>query len=197
VGRGYRAKGAVFQEGSLLPNIEAFGHTLEEYDGPCLTAGVGFTGYHWRPRRSLGGTYDEAWQRERSPLLPVDFDRRFWNGASAGLIVRGRLRGDEPLLVRGAAPAAISARLPGIAPPVCEVRRRAAGLTKLNTELDTVIVDIDNNQVLLVWRGMLVAPERLQGIREVRVSCVNAPKARRPARQENTNRLRLVSTGPQ
>lgn len=185
-GRGYRAKGATFRDGSPLPNIEAFGCTLDAYDGPCQTVGFGFTGHHWQPRRQLGGTYDAAWQRDRSPLLPRDFDRRFFNAASAGLVRRGRLRGDEPLMVRGARDAAISARLPGVAAPVCQILRRGAGMTTLSTELDTVIVDIDAMQVLLLWRGALPAPEGMQGIRELRLRCDDAPKPKAP-------RIRLVS----
>src|SRR6185312_15435820 len=134
LGRGYRAKAAAFREGSLLPNIEAFGHTLEAYDGKCLTVGFGFTGHHWQPRRQLGGTYDAAWVRDRSPLLPLDFDREFFNAASAGLVRRGRLRGDEPLMVCGAREVAISAHLPGVAAPVCQILRRSGGLTTLSTE---------------------------------------------------------------
>lgn len=46
-------------------------------------AGFGIVGRAWAPRLPLAGTYDEAWQRERWPGLPTDFDFGYWNGAPA------------------------------------------------------------------------------------------------------------------
>ena len=35
----------------------------------------------WPQRNRFAGTYDEKWLDTRHPLLPLDFDRRFWNCA--------------------------------------------------------------------------------------------------------------------
>ena len=44
-------------------------------------AGFGPIARHWLPRRSLAGSYDERWQENRMPLLPLDFDERFFFAA--------------------------------------------------------------------------------------------------------------------
>ncbi|MGH8463028.1 MAG: DUF2169 family type VI secretion system accessory protein [Pseudomonas sp.] len=46
-------------------------------------AGFGTLARMWAPRLALAGTYDEAWQAERWPGLPTDFDFGYWNGAPA------------------------------------------------------------------------------------------------------------------
>ena len=46
-------------------------------------AGFGPVGYHWQPRVSYGGTYDKVWEERRDPLLPDDFDRRYFRCAPA------------------------------------------------------------------------------------------------------------------
>lgn len=73
-------------------------HTLEypgrspESAGP---AGFGPVACHWLPRRSYAGTYDDAWVRDRKPLLPADFDPRFALCAPRDQLVPGYLRGGE------------------------------------------------------------------------------------------------------
>lgn len=46
-------------------------------------AGFGAVGRAWAPRLALAGTYDDSWQAERWPYLPLDFDFAYWNGAPA------------------------------------------------------------------------------------------------------------------
>jgi len=99
VGVGYRAKRARFVAGALLPNIEDPKQLLTKYRGRSVAAGFGFVAPHWEPRRSLAGSYDEAWSRERMPLLPLDFRREFFNAAAPGLVATPHLRGDEVVRV--------------------------------------------------------------------------------------------------
>lgn len=49
----------------------------------------------WRFRQKHSGTYDEHWLNERHPLLPADFDPRFWQCAHPDLIATPHLLGDE------------------------------------------------------------------------------------------------------
>lgn len=46
-------------------------------------AGFGVVGRAWAPRLALAGTYDDTWQNERWPHLPLDFDFAYWSGAPA------------------------------------------------------------------------------------------------------------------
>ncbi len=49
----------------------------------------------WQQRQRHAGTYDEAWLEGRHPLLPEDFDPRFWQCAHPDLIATPHLAGDE------------------------------------------------------------------------------------------------------
>jgi hypothetical protein len=46
-------------------------------------------------RRKYAGTYDAAWQAQHFPLLPKDFDLRFFNAAAPELVANGYLLGGE------------------------------------------------------------------------------------------------------
>lgn len=141
-----------------LPNIENPKQLIGQYGAVVAPWGFGFTSPNWQPRARFAGTYDEQWNQTRKPLLPVDFDRRFFNAAAPGLIAPGYLRGDEDVVVLNATPVPrLAFRLPGIAPPLCRVVLRGQRETRLATNLDTVIVNTDEQQVILLWRAYALA----------------------------------------
>jgi hypothetical protein len=124
----------------------------------------------WQPRASLAGTLDEAWEKERMPLVPKDFDRRFFNGASAGLIAPGYLRGDEPVTVAGAsARGALSFRLPGMPPPRCRVGLAKGRDAAVEMQLDTVVISPDEDRVFLTWRGHVALRDGPHDVRAVTI----------------------------
>lgn len=47
--------------------------------------GFGAIGTHWSPRREFFGTADELWQKDRCPILPTDFDPRYYSVAHPSL----------------------------------------------------------------------------------------------------------------
>lgn len=57
--------------------------------------GLGLVSPWWKFRQQHAGTYDEAWLEERHPLLPRDFDPRFWQSAHPDLIATPGLVGNE------------------------------------------------------------------------------------------------------
>jgi hypothetical protein len=129
---------------------------VRDYGATPAPAGFGFTSPDWQPRAALAGTYDEQWINERMPLLPKDFDRRFFNAASPGLIAPGYFRGDEAVSVENASPrATISFNLPGVPPPECRIQLVGRPDATVQTNLDTVIVNTDEDLLLLLWRGHL------------------------------------------
>ncbi|HEY8927094.1 MAG TPA: DUF2169 domain-containing protein [Polyangia bacterium] len=172
VGTGFRGKGA-FEEGLRLPNLEDPQHPIRSLGDRPPPAGFGFVSPHWKPRAALAGTFDEAWQKSRAPLLPKDFDRRHLNAASPGLVASGYLRGDEPVLATGVHPSgrALSFALPGVRPPRVAVRLAgSAAPTDVLLNLDTVIVDADHPRVLLLWRGHLPLRTGPHDVRAIEVS---------------------------
>ena len=176
VGVGFRARGSRFQEGAPLPNLEDPRARLTRYRGRSRPAGFGFTCPHWEPRRRLAGTYDAAWERERMPLLPEDFQRRFFNAAAPALIAPRFLRGDEAVLVRGASPEGqLSFRLPAIQPPVSRLSFRDRPDETLVGNLDTVIIDLDARKLLLLWRAFTGLDEGPLDVRAIEVSAEGVP----------------------
>jgi hypothetical protein len=90
------------------------------------------------------------------PLLPIDFDRRFFNAASPGLVAPGYLTGNEAVCVENASPrGTIRFNLPGIVPPECRVQLVGRRDALVTTNLDTVIINTDEDLLILIWRGYL------------------------------------------
>jgi hypothetical protein len=61
------------------PRIEYADRPLGDADP--IPAGFGPIARHWLARRRYAGTYDAAWLEDRMPLLPADFDERFFLAA--------------------------------------------------------------------------------------------------------------------
>jgi hypothetical protein len=156
VGVGFRAHPSHFEEELRLPNLEDPAVPLRRFGQSVPPAGFGFVSPHWQPRASLAGTYDEAWARQRAPLLPRDFDRRFLNAASPGLVASRYLRGDEPVTLVNVSPEGrLDFRLPGTPPPRVRVVRLSDEDRWLELRLDTIILDTDARRVFLLWRAHL------------------------------------------
>jgi hypothetical protein len=157
VGVGYHGSGARFEEGLPCPNLEDPARPFKGWGDRPPPAGFGFLSPNWEPRTKYAGTYDERWQKERAPLLPKDFDRRFLSAASPGLVASGYFRGDEPVVIVGVSPdGGYSFRLPAVPPPSVRVERTGAEDAVVPTNLDTVIIDVDEKKLFLFWRGALV-----------------------------------------
>jgi hypothetical protein len=178
VGTGFRTRGGKFEEDVRLPNLEDPRHRLRKFRDRPPPVGFGFTSPGWQPRAALAGTYDEAWMKERMPLLPMDFDQRFFNAAPLDQIAPGFLKGDESVAVVNASPSGkISFKLPGVPPPQCRVQLRSRKDTHLKTQLDTVIINTDDNLLLLLWRTNLLlrsGPQDVVSI-EVQAEGMHAP----------------------
>jgi len=141
-----------------LPNIEDPKQLVGQYGAVVPPCGFGFTSPNWQPRASFAGTYDAQWNKSRKPLLPADFDRRFFNAAAPGLIAPGYLQGNEDVVVLNVTSMPrVAFRLPAVSPPRCRVVLRGRQDTELPTNLDTIIVNTDEQQLILLWRAYALA----------------------------------------
>jgi hypothetical protein len=154
VGVGFRANGLGRDDEIRLPNVEDAERPWRGYGDTPPPTGFGFLAPNWQPRLGFAGTYDAAWDRQRKPLLPTDFDRRFFNAASTGLVAPQPLQGIEPVVVIGASPEGrVTFELPGVPPPACVVVLRGRKSVSTCTGLDTVVTDMDRRTLTLIWRG--------------------------------------------
>lgn len=72
VGVGLRArKSRLAAEGMKLPNLEDPAERITSCRQRPKPAGFSFVSPHWQPRLAHAGTYDEGWQKTRSPSCPT------------------------------------------------------------------------------------------------------------------------------
>jgi hypothetical protein len=177
VGVGFAARSGSVMHGAPMPNIEDPASPLTSPTGRCTPAGFGFIGCDWEPRVRLAGTYDDAWSKTRSPLLPVDFDRRFFNAASDGLSTVGYLRGDERVAAIGVTPEGRwEFSLPAIQAPRCTIALRYGSAVTLQTNLDTVIVDADARRLTMLWRAFAPLRTGPHDVSDILIDSDNAPR---------------------
>jgi hypothetical protein len=175
VGHGFRHSRSARVEEVALPNVEDPRHRLRSYGDTPPPAGFGFVSPDWQPRSQLAGTYDETWLSTRMPLLPTDFDSRFFNAGAAGLVSHKPVTGGEPVQVTGTTVRGMCAfRMPRIPPPVCTVLRARRRDVVTEARLDTVIVDTDSAQLLLLWRGAPI-PAFPSEVRELAITIEGIP----------------------
>lgn len=156
VGMGFHARGQGVEEGARLPLLEHPDEPVKSHEGRSAPALFGFSLPGWEPRRALAGTYDEAWARERSPLLPEDFDVRFLNAAPPWLVAGGHLQGDETVRILNASPVPERTfELPGEPPPSMSVVLRDGRRTDADMALDTIVLDALESRVWLLWRALV------------------------------------------
>ncbi|MBW2664002.1 MAG: DUF2169 domain-containing protein [Deltaproteobacteria bacterium] len=178
VGTGFRGKRGKFEEGIRLPNLEDPRHPLKGFRDRPPPAGFGFTSPHWQPRAGFAGTYDKAWTKQRMPLLPTDFDKRFFNAAPLDQVAPGFLKADVAVEVINASPnGRIFFNLPGVSPPQCRVELRGRKDYLLETRLDTVIINTDESLLFLIWRTNLVLRTGPQDVVSIEVRAEGVPES--------------------
>jgi hypothetical protein len=176
VGTGFRSRWNAGEDSVRLPNVEDPSRLIRRLQDRPPPAGFGFTTACWQPRAALAGTFDDFWMRERMPLLPFDFDRRYFNGASQGLTAPHYLKGDEVVTVVNVSPnGKTEFRLPGTAAPRVRVELRGHHEEVLQTNLDTVVVNLEENLLLLIWRAHLVSRGTPQDVVSVVVDSDDFP----------------------
>lgn len=101
-GIGLRAPGA-FAEGAeiALPRIEGMGMDCTQAPQAARAVGFGPVPRWWRDRLALAGRFDAAWQRDRAPRMPADYDPRFLCAAPRDQWPQAHLLGGEPVLLSG------------------------------------------------------------------------------------------------
>ena len=167
VGTGFRSRVSGRKlEDVIPPNLEDPAKLISSPGDRPAPAGFGALAPHWKPRPKYAGTYDEAWQKNRAPYLPKDFDPRFLQVAPEDQQVPGYLKGGEPVEVAGATPTGVL-RFNIPARRVDVLFRLDSGVERRVANLDTVILRPDESRLVLVWRAALPCDKRLLKVREV------------------------------
>lgn len=128
-------------------------------------AGFGPIARHWAPRVGLAGTYDEAWEKARSPLLPSDFDEAFYQCAPQDQQVPGFLKGGENVELHNLTPEGLL---------TFDLPRATLGLTTRfyggtqavhRADLHTLIIQPDERRFQMVWHSSLACHQKVNKLR--------------------------------
>jgi hypothetical protein len=134
------------------PQIEAATAPVRHPYQHLTAQGLGAIARWWQPRLALQGSYDEQWRTARYPLLPNNFDARYYQSAPPDLVCTPHLIGDERVALVGLLPEKRDMRLPGWR--LLAVVTRASGESAVSFPiLDTVRLALDSRQASLVWRA--------------------------------------------
>jgi len=152
VGKGFVLSGGDRIQDFPLPNIEYSSTLISNWRDKPAPAGFGTVGRNWLPRKQFAGTYDENWLKTRNPLLPKDFNTRYYDNAAGDLKTPTFLQGGEILQVVNASEnGPVDCILPTIR---FSVEANVDNQSQYHTvQLDTVVIDPDENRVMLCWRG--------------------------------------------
>ena len=136
--------------GQSVPNFEYPNGNLEK-DGP---AGFGAIASYWSPRREQTGTYDDAWEKNRFPLLPDDWSPYSLLCSPIDQRPQSYLVGGEPVELINLTP---SGKLSFILPRVFLRFRTYIDnqIEEHQGRLASVIIEPDHPRVILVWQSCL------------------------------------------
>lgn len=167
VGKGFCADQAR-ADGLRLPNLEDPEELMASPTAHPPVAGFGPLARHWLPRRLRFGVADEAWKRDRFPLLPLDFDRRFFHAAHPDLIASRHFQGGEPVRLEGCAEGGpVAFRVPRLDLAITPKIKGSAQTSR--PALDTLVIEPDERRVLLTYRHTFPCPRSYLPIDEVKI----------------------------
>ncbi len=172
IGKGFRAKKSEIPLSKInLPNLEDANELIKKASDRPIPAGFGFIPPTHPVRKKYMGTYDQKWQEERMPLLPKDFDPRFFNAAHPDLIYPGFLKGNEVIQIRGMAPNnyIFDFSLPGIN-PLCMINfsNEKDPLTP-DLKIEKLLIDMDEKKVVMVWNCSVFSDMEFEDIEIVSI----------------------------
>ncbi len=156
VGKGFATDPSNLDE-TIAPNFEYPG---APYRGPKSgrAAAFGPVAHHWQPRVRYAGTYDKQWQETRDPLLPVDFDRRYFRCAPEDQQTQRPLVGYEEVTLFGlTADGALSFILPRISFSIITTFRRYGDILQ-RPSIHTLLLMPDRRRFEIVYLSALEVP---------------------------------------
>jgi hypothetical protein len=168
VGRGI-AKSALDLVDMPAPTIEHPAHPIADASDTPEPVGFGAIASHWRPRSRYAGTFDDAWRATRMPLLPRDFDVRYWNVAHPSLQFEEHLCAGDSIAILGMTLGGpFHFELPTL--PVVLRGKTSDGRTlTMRPPIDTVLVETNAARVELTVRHVFPKGRGATLLREIRV----------------------------
>ena len=138
-------------QGKQAPSFEDPASLIKSANDRPAPRGFGPVAAHWQPRGQLAGTYDEAWQKSRAPLLPKDFNPAYWNVAPADQQLDDYRPGEEIRLLNMSKRGVDFFFLPEFEVPVLFSSREK--MSETFAQVDTLIIEPAEQRFSLVARA--------------------------------------------
>ncbi|MEO7331753.1 MAG: DUF2169 domain-containing protein [Minicystis sp.] len=153
---------------TLAPQIEHPARPHKSGSDAFAPVGYGALWSYWSPRKDHAGTMDDAWVRDRMPIMPADFDLRANNVAHPSLVFDPPLHAGEGVLVHGmSASGQLVFTLPALG-VLLTARFDGRGSVELRPTIDLVLVEPGEGKVSLVMRGAFPLGRGREKLREIR-----------------------------
>jgi hypothetical protein len=152
-------------DGMPAPNFEDPRQILKSCNDRPAPMGFGPVAPHWDPRRRYAGTYDQAWQKSRAPLLPTDFNALFWNVATADQQLDLYPAGELVRLESMTKSRQEAFKLPAFEVPVLFCARKE--LHKTVAWVDTITIEPEERRFSLVAHAAYAPEPNLLALRHV------------------------------
>lgn len=151
---------SVNREGKPLAQTSEFGADAVSPDGGFPPLAFGPLGRSWMPRRQYAGTYDQGWLDHRVPLLPMDFDARYFQASAPDQQIPYPAGGEPVELVNLSPEGRLSGQIPRTQ-IVVTFERKSGRITQRIANLDTVLFLPDDRVMCLTWRTRITAERDL------------------------------------
>jgi hypothetical protein len=155
VGRGFHKHlRKAWVDGQPLPATEELSGRIGDPGGNFRPMAFGPVGRGWSPRFRYAGTYDEGWLETHFPFLPPDFDPLYFQSAPADQQVPLEFfkNGPVEVLLSNLTPQGITRfTIPNLVAPIT-VFPKQGGKEDHLAELDTVVIEPDEQRFTLTWR---------------------------------------------
>ncbi len=156
--------------GTRAPNIEYPKQLITSWKSRPEPAGFGAICGHWQERAAFAGTYDDAWSQNRQPLLPLDFDERYYQAGPADQQAPAFLNGGEQVTLMNVTPAGyVRFRLPELdffmVTSFMDGERRDHEPPRLHT----VILEPDFPRFSLIWHSAVECHSKVYQLDKTRI----------------------------
>lgn len=153
--------------GEVLPNIEATNTRITSPHSRPRPHGFSWIGRTWQPRIAHAGTYDQRWREYVCPLLPENFDERYFQAAPEDQQFPHFRGGERIRCVHMAAQPVLEFSVPTEEHWVHFAF--AGGLRSHQPVLDTVVLEPHLARMHLSWRCSTPLPKRLLELENIHV----------------------------
>lgn len=169
VGKGFLGKRSYRELADVgVPNIEDYRNLIKTPQDSLSPVGFGCIAPSWQPRASYAGTYDDAWQKNRAPYLPLDFNARFFHTAHPDLVFNEYLKGGEPVSMTNMSPRGKQQFIL----PVCDLNivvTMGGGKNMPKANLETVLLEPTDERLCLVWRAAVPCDKKALKVSQIDV----------------------------